>query len=101
MLNIKEETNIEHTGNNILLSLDYLKREAKREGNSNLSMILETAHQLASNPSITHEVFSRISRNDDVLKAAFFIVKFLSVSKKMQEDVISKVASRDDCNTMP
>jgi len=98
MLTIKEKINIARTGNNILFSLDYLRREAEREGNSDLSLILEIAHQLASYPSISHEVLSRVSRDDDALKAALFVVKFLSASKEIQGDVISRVESRNDCN---
>lgn len=89
MLSTEQKPNNEA---NILLSLDYLKMEAKKDGNFDLCVILDIAHQLAEEPSMGYEeLLSRISHKEDMLKASIFVVQFLSASQDMRDKILSAI----------
>ncbi len=87
----KIETYNHNTEQNIIYSLDYLKKEAKKEGSTDLYMILEIAHDMALNPSIINEKVQDIDDAQDVLAASYFVFKYLSASKEIQSRLLSEI----------
>ncbi|MGH1376250.1 MAG: hypothetical protein ACRBCK_07880 [Alphaproteobacteria bacterium] len=89
MLSTEEKSNSEA---GIILSLDYLKLEAEKDGNLDLCMILDIAHQLAEDPSVSYEaLLSKISHKEDMIKASLFVVQFLSASQEMRDKILSVI----------
>lgn len=86
MLALNENSN---TSNNILLSLEYLKEEAKRENNMHLSEIIDAACFLAQNKQspISYDK-SNVSYSKDIFYSALFFLKFLNAPKDIQAEVL-------------
>lgn len=74
---------------NILLSLEYLKEEARREGNNLLYEIIQTACVLArmKENHVPEGSFQYVNR--DLFLAAQFFLKFCSASKNTQRNVMN------------
>tara|TARA_R110002072_G_scaffold162594_3_gene314608 strand:+ start:348 stop:638 length:291 start_codon:yes stop_codon:yes gene_type:complete len=95
MLEANENTQIKNNTDNILLSLEYLKEEAKRDGDLRLYEILDTACILGKSsrlPLSARQENNGIDR--DLFQAAIFLLKFLQSSDKSRETVLEILAPK-------
>lgn len=85
----------EHIANNnfsnILLSLEYLKEEAKRDGYENLYEIIKTASALGHAYSMDPENFNVELCEDDTQVMILFLLKFLNSSDQVRQDFFSLI----------
>lgn len=96
MLKLPPNRATKNTSNNILLSLEYLKEEAKRENNFSLYKILDTAYILGRETEIIKTCHDKDqSQDDDLVHAALLILKFLKSSPEAKENFLRVIKSRE------
>lgn len=74
--------------NNILLSLEYLKEEAKRSDNLTLYEIIETACILGRMNVTKLDACDFEAGDEDLFRSALFLLKFYKASKIARENVL-------------
>ncbi len=89
MLYTNENTQTQNTASNILLSLEYLKEEAKRENNFELYEVIEIACILGREiePIDVYENKS-LKVNKDSIRAATFLLKFIQASTESKKEFL-------------
>ncbi|MDH5722776.1 MAG: hypothetical protein OEY94_05585 [Alphaproteobacteria bacterium] len=92
--NVREEE--KGTRSNILLSIEYLMEEAKRDGDLQLYQILKTTHHFGKTASPSKKItISKEMMDDEKTKLAVFFYKFLSAPESVQKEFVSIIESID------
>ncbi len=96
MLKVIKNKDIKNNSKNILLSLEYLKEEAKRENNFSLYKIIDTACILAKETE-TLQTGENILNDvdDDLFNAAHLLLKFLKSSPEAKQNFLEMLESEE------
>ncbi len=89
MLEVTQSTTFENGSNNILLSLEYLKEEARRENNHTLYEILETACILGKETETIKSYSDKYkyeNLDEDLVRTALLLLKFLKSSPETKKN---------------
>jgi len=87
MLEVTQSATFENGSNNILLSLEYLKEEARRENNHTLYEILETACILGKETETIKSYSDKYENLDeDLVRTALLLLKFLKSSPETKKN---------------